>query len=205
MENLPQHVGLIIDGNRRWARGHGLPAYEGYLAGYNALKEVSHELVDRGVRYVSVYLFSTENWHRHKDEVSAVMKLIIRILSTDLNELIDQEARVVHLGSREGLSKNVLKAIDSAIEKTAHLDRAVVGLCINYGGQQEITEAVRAIIRAKTPAELVTPELISDNMYGSDMPPVDLIVRSGGDQRLSNFMLWRAAYSEFTFIDKFWP
>lgn len=205
ISTIPTHLGFIVDGNRRWAKTHGLPAYEGHLAGYSAFKDVTRAAVDQGVKYVSYYVFSTENWKRSQDEVSKLMGLVLRLLTDDLKLLIKEEVRVRILGSRAGVSEKILKAIDAAEAETAHFTRATVCFCFNYGGQQEIAEAAQQCVRDGLTAEQITQEAITERLYAPDVPPVDLIVRTSGEQRLSNFMLWRAAYSEFLFIDKPWP
>ncbi len=202
---IPKHVGYIVDGNRRWAKSHGLPPYEGHLAGYNCLKDVLIETVQQGVPYVSAYVFSTENWKRSADEVKRLMALILRILTSDVPIFNEYNVRLKVIGTREGLSAKVLKAIDSAEAATAHNDGGELALCFNYGGQLEIADAVKKIIAAGTKAEDVTEELIAQNLYAPEVPPIDLIVRTSGEQCISNFMLWRAAYSELMFIDKNWP
>lgn len=201
----PKHVGYIVDGNRRWAKQHGLPPYEGHLAGYNCLKDVLIETVQQGVPYVSAYVFSTENWKRSADEVKRLMALILRILTSDVPIFNEYNVRLKVIGTREGLSAKVLKAIDSAEAATAQNDGGELALCFNYGGQLEIVDAVKKIIAAGTKAEDVTEELIAQNLYAPEVPPIDLIVRTSGEQRISNFMLWRAAYSELMFMDKNWP
>ncbi|UTX51194.1 di-trans,poly-cis-decaprenylcistransferase [Candidatus Saccharibacteria bacterium TM7i] len=202
---IPRHVGVIVDGNRRWAKQHGLPTYEGHLAGYNAVKEVGIEMLARGVEYFSAYIFSTENWKRSADEVKKLMGLVLKLLTSDIPELQKHNVRLKVLGSREGVDKKILKAIDKAEAETAGNTGGVLALCFNYGGQKEITEAVKAIIEAGTPAEAITEELISEHLYAPEVPPIDMVVRTSGEQRLSNFMLWRSAYSEFLFLDKNWP
>jgi len=202
---LPKHIGYIVDGNRRWAKQHGLPTYEGHLAGYNTLQDVLIETLDRGVKYASAYVFSTENWKRSQDEVGRLMNLILKILTSDLHILQERNVRLRVIGSRENVSDKVLAAIDKAEEATKDNDGGTLALCFNYGGQDELTEAVRNIVASGVNAEDVTPELIADNLYAPDVPPCDLIVRTSGEQRLSNFMLWRSAYSELLFIDKNWP
>ncbi len=203
--NLPVHIGFIIDGNRRWAKKHGLPPYEGHLAGYNSIQDVLLETLRRGVKYASAYVFSTENWKRDEDEVSKLMALLLRVLKTDIKVMIDNNVRLRVAGTREGLDPKLIKAIDSAEEKTAHLTGGELLLCLNYGGQQEIVEAVQSIVESGVPSEDVTVDLINRNLYAPEVPPCDLIVRTSGEQRLSNFMLWRSAYSELMFIDKLWP
>lgn len=202
---LPRHVGFIVDGNRRWAKQHGLPAYEGHLAGYNSLKDVLLETLRRGVKYASAYVFSTENWKRSEEEVGHLMKLFVKMLEADVSIFLDNNIRLRVIGSRDGLSDTLIKVIDNAEEKTRSLTGGELLLCLNYGGHLEIADAVKKIIQSGISAEDVTPELIAQNLYAPEVPPCDLIVRTSGEQRLSNFMLWRAAYSELMFIDKHWP
>lgn len=202
---IPQHVGFIIDGNRRWAKQHGLPAYEGHLAGYNAVKEVALEVLASGVKYMSTYLFSTENWKRSEEEVSRLMGLMLRVVQMDLPMFLENNVRLRVIGTREGLSDKMIKAIDHAEEKTAHLTGGTFLVCWNYGGQLEIAEACKKIVQSGVSADEVTPELIAQNIYAPEVPPMDLVVRTSGEQRLSNFMLWRAAYSELLFLEKNWP
>ena len=205
MSDIPQHVGFIVDGNRRWAKEHGLPKYEGHLAGYNALKDVLLETLSRGVKYASAYVFSTENWKRSEEEVGHLMGLLLKILEADVPVFVENQVRLRVIGSRDGLSEAILKAIDRAEETTKDLEKGELLLCLNYGGQLEIADAVKEIVRSGASAEDVTPELISQHIYAPEVPPCDIIVRTSGEQRLSNFMLWRSAYSELYFIDKNWP
>lgn len=205
MSDLPNHIGYIIDGNRRWAEARGLPAKAGHLAGYETLESALLQTLEQGVSYVSVYLFSTENWKRTKAEVRWLMGLIVRVLREDLHIFLDKGIRIRVLGSRERLSKTVLKAIDTAERRTAHFTGGQVLICLNYGGQLEIADAVKSMMSEGVRAEDVTPELIGQHIYVPDVPACDLIVRTSGEQRLSNFMLWRSAYSELLFLDKHWP
>lgn len=202
---VPRHIGYIVDGNRRWANQYGLPAYEGHLAGYNALKEVAIETFDQGVSYMSAYIFSTENWKRSADEVKKLMSLVLRLLTSDLPEFKARNVRLRILGSREGVDAKILKAINSAEAETANNTGGVLALCFNYGGQKEITEAVREVVESGVSASEITEETIASHLYAPEVPPIDIVVRSSGEQRLSNFMLWRAAYSELMFLDKNWP
>lgn len=202
---VPQHVGFIVDGNRRWARKRGLTVAEGHRQGYSNLKSVCIAALDQGVSYVSAYVFSTENWKRDKQEVSDLMKLLKWILVHEVKNFHKENIRLRVAGSRERVSPSLLKAIDEAEALTAQNDRGTLLLCLDYGGQQEIVDAVKQIAAASTPVGQITPELISQHLYAPDVPPVDLIIRTSGEQRLSNFMMWRSAYSELQFIDKFWP
>jgi undecaprenyl diphosphate synthase len=203
--SVPQHIGYIVDGNRRWAKAHGIPAYEGHLAGYNALQEVAIATFDAGIKYMSAYTFSTENWKRSEDEVSRLIGLTLRLLTADLHLFEERNVRLRVLGSREGLSAKVIKAIDDAERRTAGNTTGTLAVCFNYGGQLEIAEACKKIVQSGVAAEEVTPELVGASLYAPDVPPIDLVVRTSGEQRLSNFMLWRAAYSEFLFLEKTWP
>lgn len=203
--DVPTHIGFIVDGNRRWAKEHGLPAYEGHLAGYNAMQDVLLETLHRGVNYASAYVFSTENWKRSEDEVRRIMKLLRKLLKNDLGMFIENEVRLRIIGTEEGLDADIIELIEAAEEQTKHFKGKELLLCLNYGGQLEIAEAVKKIVQSGVNPDEVTPELISQNLYAPEVPPCDLIVRTSGEKRLSNFMLWRAAYSEFMFLDKNWP
>ena len=202
---LPQHVGYIVDGNRRWAKMHGLPTYEGHMAGYNAIHEVAEATFAAGVHYMSAYIFSTENWKRSEDEVSKLMGLVLRLLTADLPRFDEKNIRLRVLGSRERVSERILKAIDDAEARTAGNTAGTLAICFNYGGQLEIADACKKIVQSGVMADDITPELIAENLYAPEVPPIDLVVRTSGEQRLSNFMLWRAAYSELLFLDKPWP
>lgn len=202
---VPRHIGYIIDGNRRWAKKHGLPTYEGHLAGYNALKDVAFANLDLGVKFMSIYIFSTENWKRSQEEVRGLMSLVLRLFTTDAKIFDENNIRLKVLGMREGLDSKITKAIDKLEEKTKNNTSGTLAICLNYGGQTEIVDAVKKIIQAGTDAEDVTADLIAENLYAAELPPVDVIVRTSGEKRTSNFMLWRSAYSEFIFLDKLWP
>lgn len=205
MSDIPKHIGYIVDGNRRWAKSHGLPAYEGHLAGYDAVQEVVRASFEAGVEYVSAYVFSTENWKRSQDEVDKLMNLALKIAKTDVKILLDNNVKVRILGSREGVDEKILAEIDAIEARSANNTAGTLALCFNYGGQREIADAVKEIVQAGVEADAITPELIAEYLYAPDIPPVDLIVRTGGDERISNFMLWRAAYSELMFLEKYWP
>lgn len=202
---IPRHVGYIVDGNRRWAKKHGLPSYEGHLAGYNALKDVALATLQAGVEYASVYVFSTENWKRSSDEVSKLMGLVLKLVSSDLPEFQKHGVRLRVIGSRDGVDEKIVSAIEKAESETASNSNGVLALCFNYGGQLEIVDAVKKIVQSGAVATDVTSELISANIYAPELPPLDIIVRTSGEQRLSNFMLWRSAYSELFFLKKMWP
>lgn len=202
---VPRHLGLILDGNRRWAKEHGLPVMEGHRKGYENLKNLTDYAFDQGVEYVSAYVFSTENWNRTSDEVKNLMKLLLWILKHELENLSKHGIRIRTLGSKFRLGKALVKAIYEAEEKTKDNSRGTLLLCLNYGGQQEIVDAMKQIVAEGTPEEEITAELISQHLYAPGIPPVDLIIRTSGEQRLSNFMLWEGAYSELMFTKTYWP
>lgn len=201
----PTHIGYILDGNRRWAKSHGIPTYEGHLAGYNSLREVIFASVDQGVAYVSIYAFSTENWKRGEGEVGKLMKLAMRVFKTDLKDFIERGIRIRVLGVEDGLKPELIEAARSAEIQTEHLTRGTLCVCFNYGGQREIVDAAKKCISDGLAAEEITEDAITERLYHSDVPPVDMVVRTSGEHRISNFMLWRIAYSEFLFLNKFWP
>lgn len=201
-DKVPNHIGYIMDGNRRWAKGHGIPSYEGHLAGYNRVKEITKASVEAGVKYISFYAFSTENWDRTEKEISYLMKLMMRMLTSDLEEVVGENVRIIVAGTDERLDKKIVQAARAAEEKTANNTRATVLLCFNYGGQKEIVEAVKKLVES---GEEINEEGISNHLYAPDVPPCDVVVRTSGEQRLSNFMLWRVAYSELVFVEKHWP
>ena len=203
--SIPRHIGFILDGNRRWAKSHGLPIYEGHLAGYNAVKDVALAVLAAGVEYMSVYAFSTENWSRDADEVSKLMGLVLKVLKSDVPMFNENNVKLKILGSREGLDPKIVKEIDRAEAATANNTGGILGLCFNYGGQQEIVDGVKKIVQSGVAADDITIEMIGDNLYVPEVPPIDILVRTSGEQRISNFMLWRAAYSELMFIKKMWP
>lgn len=205
MTEIPAHIGYILDGNRRWAKKHGLPTYEGHLAGYNALYDVIEATSAAGVKYISLYTFSTQNWNRAAEEVKGIMSLIRRLFKSDIKRLVKEGYRVVVLGAKEGVPADIVKYIDEAEERSKNGVRATLAICFNYGGQEEIVRATRRLIEQKVGSNDVTLESFAAAIDHSEVPPCDLIVRTSGELRLSDFMLWRSAYSEFIFLKKLWP
>lgn len=204
-EVIPEHVGFILDGNRRWAKNRGLPTLQGHKQGYDNLKDITKASVNRGVKYVSAYIFSTENWNRTADEVKYLMGLAHRMLTKDISELNEENIRVVWLGSREKLSKKLLSAIEKAEERTRSNSRGTLALCFNYGGQDELVDAARKIAAQGLQPKDITKDVFEAALYAPEVPSVDLLVRTSGEQRLSGYMLYRVAYAELYFTDKFWP
>jgi len=205
MSEVPLHIGYILDGNRRWAREHGLPKYEGHLAGYNAVQEITRASFEAGVKYVSVFAFSTENWKRTEKEVSKLMGLLLRTLVSDLPTFQENDIRLRIIGSREGVSEKIIAAIEKAEAETANNASGDFTICFNYGGELEIVDAIKKIVQSGVSVQDITSDLIAKNIYAPEIPPCDLVVRTSGEQRLSGFMLWRAAYAELLFLDKNWP
>lgn len=203
--NVPTHIGFILDGNRRWAKKHGLPTYEGHLAGYNVLKDVIAATADAGVAYISFYSFSTQNWNRAEDEVNGIMSLVRRLFRSDVKQLVKDGYKVVVMGSRDRLPADISDMIDRTEEVSKNGTRATLAMCFNYGGQEEIVRAAGRLIDKGITSSEVTLESFTEALDHPDIPPCDLIVRTSGEQRLSDFMLWRSAYSEFLFLDKLWP
>lgn len=202
---VPRHLGLILDGNRRWAKENGLPVFEGHKAGYRNMETILDAALDRGVEYVSIYAFSTENWSRSRDEVKQLMKLFLWVFKHELGNLKRHGVRLHVLGSKLRLGKALLRAIHNAETETQDYKRGTLLFCLDYGGQQEIVEAMKQLVAGGIPAADITAEQISAQLQQDGIPPVDLIIRTSGEQRLSNFMLWQAAYSEFMFTKTKWP
>lgn len=202
MSEVPTHLGLILDGNRRWAKSQGLSSLEGHRRGYDNLKDLSRAAFDRGVKYVSAYIFSTENWNRSAEEVNYLMTLALRMVKRDLKELHKDNIRVRWLGSENKVGEKLLKALREAEETTKNNTGGQLCLCFNYGGQTEIAAAAEKLRGSNQP---ITIEAITSQLYAANVPPVDFLIRTSGEQRLSNFMLWRAAYAELYFVTKHWP
>ncbi|MCX6729510.1 MAG: polyprenyl diphosphate synthase [Candidatus Saccharibacteria bacterium] len=202
---VPQHIGIILDGNRRWAAAKNLPKLEGHRAGYETLKTVATYAFKKGASFISAFVFSTENWGRSQQEVDYLMKLLLWVAKNEVDSFNKQNIRVRFLGEEEKLSPNVLKAMRDAEEKTKNNTAGTLLLCLNYGGKQEIASAATKFLRANPTADSITVEDISSNIYEPSVPDIDLLIRTSGEQRLSNFMLWRAAYSELYFTEAHWP
>lgn len=200
-----QHIAFIPDGNRRWAKDRGLPTLEGHRAGMEVLDKVAQAAFDRGVKYISAYAFSTENWKRTQEEVDYLMALYLRYSKTQLKKAMKDNIRICISGSRHKISPSLLSSIDELEEKTKDNTGGVINICLNYGGQEEIVSAVKEMIQEGVAPEQVSEEAIKAHLYTADLPAPDLIVRTSGEQRLSNFLLWDSAYAELIFVDALWP
>ncbi len=206
-ENLPRHIGIIMDGNGRWARRRGLPRSAGHSMGAKTLKKITEFASDLGIEYITAYAFSTENWKRPQEEVDALMDLLLEYLR-DKTLLDGNRVRLKVIGDRSRLTEEIREQMKIAEEETKDRDQGTLFLAINYGGQQEITRAVRSIAEdvknGKLDVDAITEETIGERLY-TDIPDVDFIIRPSGEYRLSNFLLWQSAYSEFWFSDVCWP
>lgn len=203
--SIPQHIAIIMDGNGRWARARGLPRLAGHRAGTENLRRIIEACVEVGVKYLTIYAFSTENWGRPQDEVQGLMGIFDEVFERELAELHRQGARLNHIGRLEGMRPSLREKVLKGMQITKDNDRLVLNVAFNYGGRDEIVDAIRAIIAAGTPAEQVNAELVSQHLYTAGIPDPDLIIRTSGEQRISNFLLWQAAYAEWIFPETFWP
>lgn len=204
-ERIPRHVGIIMDGNGRWARQHGLPRLAGHRAGTQNIRRVLRACMDYGIQVLTVYAFSTENWQRPQTEVDGLMRLISLSIRKQLNELDAQGVQIRHCGRTEGIHPRLLRRIEEAVERTKHNNRIILNVAFNYGGRAEILDAVRAIIRDGVRPEEVTEELFCRYLYTAGLPDPDLIIRTSGEYRLSNFLIWQAAYAEIYVTPVYWP
>lgn len=198
-DTTPAHLAFIVDGNRRWARERGLATLEGHRQGFSVAETVAESCFQQGVQYVTLFLFSLENWDRSSEEVDYLMRLAKTRIDSLAKRLSHQGVRVVILGSRDRLSPVLLRSIDAAEELSKDGTAGTLGICFNYGGQREIADAASQI-RGE-----ITPEKIRAHLYHPEIPDIDMIVRTSGEQRLSGFMLWRASYAELLFLQKYWP
>ncbi len=202
---LPQHVGVIMDGNGRWATAHGVDRADGHRAGAEAIRPIVERVAEYGISVLTVWGFSTENWGRPRREVQAILKLGQRFIDDYLDELHAQGVRLRHLGDLERLPGRLQAKVERAIKLTERNDRLTLNLAFNYGGRADIVEAVRQLVASGVRAEDVTEGAIAAHLEASDLPAPDLVIRTGGERRVSNFMIWQAAYSEYYFTETLWP
>ena len=206
---IPAHVGVIMDGNGRWAKARGKPRTEGHLAGVRALRQLVETCINYGIEYLTVFSFSSENWTRPKDEISFIFGLLRRFVASDLEKLHRNNVRVKIIGAREGLDDSLRRLIAEVEATTAMNTGLKLQVAFNYGGKAEITDAVRRIASlvaaGRLKAEDITEETIGRALYTSGMPDPDIIIRTSGEQRFSNFLLWQSAYAELVFVEENWP
>ena len=208
-DNLPLHIGVIMDGNGRWAKKRGLPRSAGHSAGADTLKKIVTECNKMGIKYITVYAFSTENWKRPKDEVDFLMNLLMNYLKDAETTLAGENVVIRAIGSRAELSDELCRQIEKTENFTKNNDGIIMNIALNYGAREEIVKAVKEIgtdlSQGKISADEISAETVSEHLYTSHQPDPDLIIRTSGEERLSNFLLWQAAYSELWFCDKLWP
>lgn len=207
--NIPLHVAVIMDGNGRWAKARGKERIEGHYQGVKALREVIQASLDAGVKYLTVYAFSKENWGRSKEEVDGLMELFSKTISLELPSLIKQQVKVKYIGNRTSLNEEVVTSLNHSEELTSQCAKMTLCVALNYGSRSEIIEAVQSIIQKVQTGQMALSQidntLFSNHLYTHNIPDPDLLIRTSGEQRLSNFLLWQTAYTEFYFSETLWP
>jgi undecaprenyl diphosphate synthase len=205
-DRIPAHIAVVMDGNGRWAQRRGLPRTDGHEAGEEALFDTVEGALELGLEWLTVYAFSTENWRRPADEVRFLMGFNESLLLRRRDELNDKDIRVQFIGRRDWrVPRRVLRRMDESVELTQDNKRMTLTLAFNYGGRAEIIDAVRSMVADGVPADKITEKRLRDHLYAPDMPDPDLMVRTSGESRISNFLLWELAYSELVFTDVLWP
>jgi undecaprenyl diphosphate synthase len=203
--NLPVHVAFILDGNGRWAAQRGLPRLEGHRAGVKNIRPILIYLKNRGIGYVTLYAFSTENWNRPADEVKGLFGILESIITREARELHKNGVRIRHIGRLEGISASLQKAIHRALKLTENDTGMTLNFAFNYGGRAEILDAVRKYVTSGEPVDHIDEASFREYLYTAGLPDVDLVIRTGGEIRTSNFLIWQAAYSEYYFTPVLWP
>lgn len=204
-KHIPYHIGFILDGNRRWARQRNLTTFAGHKAGYENFKIIADECFKRGIRTVSAYVFSTENWNRSVREVGYLMKLLRRALTEETKELGSKGIKIKVLGLLTKLDNEIKKIIKQTEQQTANNTRGTINLCLNYGGRAEIVEAVKNIVKKGVLPNKITEQTISDNLWTTGQQDPDFVIRTSGEMRLSGFLPWQSVYAELYFPTKMWP
>lgn len=202
---LPRHIAFIMDGNGRWATARGLPRLDGHRAGMEAIRDLIRHLGEKGIFYVTLYAFSTENWKRPADEVRGLFRLMAQSIKREARALHKNNVRIRHLGRTDGLDTKIINDITQAAELTRTNTGLNLSIALNYGGRQELADALKQIVATGIKAENVSEALINDYLYTADLPDVDLLVRTAGEMRVSNFLLWQSAYAEYYSTPVLWP
>ncbi|HUV95556.1 MAG TPA: isoprenyl transferase [Anaerolineae bacterium] len=202
---VPRHVAIIMDGNGRWARARGLPRVAGHRAGTESLRRVLRAAIEFGIEILTIYAFSTENWERPQQEVRALMGLVEHVVDSEIDELNENGVKIRHVGRVQGLAPRLLDKIRDAQELTKQNSRLVLNVAFNYGGRAEIVDAVREIVVEGLPPDQIDERAISRRLATAGLPDPDLVIRTGGEMRLSNFLVWQSAYAEFYSTPTFWP
>lgn len=205
LTKIPVHVAIIMDGNGRWAKQRGLPRTEGHRAGTENMRPVLTAAVEFGIKMLTVYAFSTENWGRPEDEVRGLMAILEDTITRETPELHKNGVRLRHIGSLEGVSEQMKQAIQSAIELTKHNDRITLNVAFNYGGRAEILNAVKRMLQEGVTPDQIDEKFFERYLYTAGLPDPDLIIRTAGEMRLSNFLIWQAAYAEYYSTPTYWP
>jgi undecaprenyl diphosphate synthase len=205
LSRVPTHIAIIMDGNGRWAQARGLPRLAGHRAGTENLRRILTACVDFGVKILTIWAFSTENWRRPQEEVHGLMDIVEQVIDRELNELHKNGVRLRHVGRLEGISKPLQTKVRRAIELTQNNNRLVLNVAFNYGGKAELLDAIQRMIADGVRPEDVDEELVTSYLYTAGLPDPDMIIRTGNECRISNFMLWQGAYSEYYFTPVLWP
>ncbi len=205
LSTIPYHIGIIMDGNGRWARERGLPRLEGHRAGTENIRRVLETCGEYGIKMVTIYAFSTENWQRPEEEVRGLIGILERVLEREVENLHRNGVKLRHLGELEGIPDRMRKAVLDAIELTKDNDQLTLNVAFNYGGRAEIVRAVQKMLADKVDPADLDEESFSGYLYTAELPDPDLIIRTGGEMRLSNFLIWQAAYSEYYSTPTYWP
>ncbi len=200
-----EHIAIIMDGNRRWAKEHFLPSMMGHKKGVDALKKITRACDDFGVKYLTLYAFSTENWNRKKEEVDFLMDLLATTLKSELDELNQNNVKMNFIGGLSALNQNLQDILEKSIEVTKNNTGVVLTVAINYGARDEIIHAIKNIIKDGKKEDEITQELVSNYLYTKNIPDPDLLIRTSGEKRISNYLLWQIAYSEIYVTDTYWP
>jgi undecaprenyl diphosphate synthase len=202
---VPRHVAIIMDGNGRWAKRRGLPRIAGHEAGTENIRRITTRAAEIGIEYLTLWAFSTENWRRPEDEVRGILNILAAAIDSETSELHRQGARLVHIGNLDGLPPELAQSVRGAVELTRDNSRITLTLAFNYGGRDEIVHAIQRMVRAGVSPDDITEESFSGYLYTADMPDPDLIVRTSGEMRTSNFLIWQAAFAEYHFTETLWP
>jgi undecaprenyl diphosphate synthase len=205
LSRVPRHVAIIMDGNGRWAARRRLPRIAGHEAGTENIRRITTRAAEIGIEYLTLWAFSTENWRRPRDEVEGILRILAGAIESETDELNRQGARLHHIGSLDGLPPSLAQSVRDAIDLTRTNERIQLTLAFNYGGRAEVVQAVQRIVAAHVPREQINEELIGSYLYTHDMPDPDLIVRTSGELRTSNFLIWQGAFAEYHFTDVLWP
>ncbi|MCB2213846.1 isoprenyl transferase [bacterium] len=204
-DKVPQHIAIIMDGNGRWAKERGMPRVAGHRAGTDNLRDIVRACVEFGVKYLTVYAFSTENWSRPKMEVAGLMQIFAETIDRDLGELSEEGAKLIHIGHLDGLPEVLQKKVRHAVEITKDNDRITFVLAFNYGGRDEIVNVIQKMLKDGVDPEDVDEDLVNKYMFTAGIPDPDLVIRTSGEQRTSNFLTWQTVYSEWIFPSVNWP